>query len=126
VSRVPEENLPAVPAVAAISTAPATAAVSAASAATAMAATSAAITASPAAATAAALSLRPCFIHHEVSPAEILTVQRIDRAIRIFVAVHFDKRKPARLPGKTIADQIHTRGSYTYLREPLVELIFRR
>jgi beta-lactamase class A len=100
VSRVPNWRgyLPAVAAVAAITAASTTAAVSTAPAATtAVAATSATVTTTAAApATAAgALCLRPCFVHHEVSPAEILTVQRIDRAIRVFVTVHFDEREAA-------------------------------
>jgi hypothetical protein len=54
-----------------------------------------------------------------------LTVERIHRPIRIFVAIHFDECETARLPRKTIADEIDARGCYTDLREPLVELIFR-
>jgi hypothetical protein len=108
-------TLPAISAIAAITTAAAPATTAAtmttASAATAaVATTSAAITATAAAAstatTTAALGLWPGFIHHEVSPAEVLTVQRIDRAIRIFVIGHFDEGKAARLSRKTIADQI--------------------
>jgi hypothetical protein len=97
--------------------------------ATASAATAAAPTAVPAASSTAATTgtfcLRPCFIHHEVAPAEILTIQRIHRAIRIVVAIYFDEREPARLSRKTIANEIDARGCYTDLREPLVELIFR-
>jgi len=98
--------------------------------ATASAATSAAAPASVSAAPATSaatgtLCLRPCFIHHEVAPAKILAVQRIDRAIRIFIAIYFDECKPARLPCKTVTDEIDARGCYANLREPLVELIFR-
>jgi hypothetical protein len=78
--------------------------------ATATAATAAATAAiSPAASATTATGtfcLRPCFVHHEVSPAEILTVQRIHCAVRIFVAIYFDEREPARLSRKTIADEI--------------------
>jgi hypothetical protein len=35
-----------------------------------------------------------------------LTIQRIHRAIRIVVAIHFDERETARLSGKTITYQI--------------------
>jgi hypothetical protein len=49
----------------------------------------------PTAASAATLSLRPCFIHYQVPPAEILPVQRVDGAIRIFVALHFHEGKTA-------------------------------
>jgi hypothetical protein len=117
--------LPAISTVAAITAAPATA--TATVAATSTAATSAASAAIPAApATAAALCLGTCFIHHEVSPAEILTVQGVHGAIRVFVIGHFNEGEPARLSRKTIANQIDARGSYTDLREPLVELLFRR
>jgi len=54
----------------------------------------AAVSAAPAAA-AAALCLRPCFVHHQVAPAEILPVQRIHRAIRILIIIHFDEGEPA-------------------------------
>jgi hypothetical protein len=122
-------RLPAIATVAAISAAPATAAVSATAtptAATAMAAASAAISTAPTSTAAAALRLGTCFIHHEVSPAEILTVQGVHRAIRVFVVGHFNEGEPARLSRKTVANQIDARGSYTDLRKPLVELLFRR
>src|SRR6266849_1349306 len=107
--------LPAIATVAAITAAPATAAVAAASTATATSATAA-----------GALCLGTRFIHHEVSPAEVLPVQGINRAIRIFVSVDFDERETARLARETVADEIDARGRYTDLRKPLVELIFRR
>jgi hypothetical protein len=91
----------------------------------AVAATTAGVPAASATATTAALCLRPRFIDHEVSPAEILTVQRINGAIRVLVITHFDEGESTRLARKTIADQIDTRGSYTHLREPFVELVFR-
>jgi hypothetical protein len=123
-------RLPAIATVTAISAAPATASVAPAAtptAATAMAAASSAISAAPASTTAAtALCLGTCFIHHEVSPAEILTVQGVHRAVRIFVVGHFNEGESARLPRKTVANQIDAGGSYTDLRKPLVELLFRR
>jgi len=91
-----------------------------------MATTSAAVPASPATTASAALCLGTCFIHHEVSPAKILTVQRIHRAIRVFVIGYFNEGEPARLARKPVANQIDARGSYTDLRKPLVELLFRR
>jgi hypothetical protein len=118
--------LPAIATVAAIS-APATAAMAPApTAATAMTTASAAVPAAPTAATTATLRLGTRFIHHEVSPAEILTVQGVHRAIRIFVIGHFNEGEPARLSRKPVANQIDARRSYTDLREPLVELVFRR
>jgi hypothetical protein len=104
-------DLPAIAAVAAISAAPATAAVPTAATTTAAVAATSAAVATAAAASAAtattALRLRPRFVHDQVSPAEILPVQRVNRTIRIFVIVHFDEREPARLPGETISDQIN-------------------
>jgi hypothetical protein len=69
-----------------------------------MAAASTAITAASAATTTAAFRLRPRFIDHEVSAAEVLPVQRVNRAIRIFVTGDFDECKSARLPSKAVAD----------------------
>jgi hypothetical protein len=64
-----------------------------------MTAASTAVTAAapsaPAAAPSATLSLRPRFIHYQVPPAEILPVQRVDRSVCIFVALHFHERKTA-------------------------------
>jgi hypothetical protein len=116
------EGLPAIPAVAAISAASATAA---ASATTAVSATTAAVSAAPATA-AAAFRLRPCFVHHEVAPAKILPIQRINCAIRVLIIGNFNEREAPRLARETIPNEIHTRWRYAYLREPLVELIFRR
>jgi len=91
--------LPAVPAVSTISTAPATAAVATPATTTAaMASATTPITTATAAAPAAStatLSLWPRFIHYQVPPAEILSVQRIDRAIGIFVALHLHEGKTA-------------------------------
>jgi hypothetical protein len=91
----------------------------------AVATTSAAITTASAAASTAALGLWPRFVHDEVSPTEVLTVQRINCAIRVFVVAHLDESESTRLPGKSITNQIDARGCDTDLREPLVELIFR-
>ncbi len=102
-----ESSLPAiaaVSAVSAISAAPAAATTMAATATT-TAAASSAVSAAPATA-AAAFCLRPCFIHHEVAPAKILTIQRIHRAVRVFVVGYFHERESTRLPGETVTDQI--------------------
>ncbi len=131
------DSLPAIAAVAAITTttiaatpaasaatAPATAA---AVAATSTAVTSTAATAAPAsAATTGALSLRPRLVDHQVPSTEILTVQGVDGALRVFVIGYFNERETTRLSCKAIADQIDTRRGYTDLREPFMKLIFRR
>jgi len=82
-------------------------------------------TTTPTAAT-AAFCLRPCFIHHQVPPTEILAVQGIDRPVRIFVVGEFNESKTARLSREAVSDEIDARGSNANLREPFVELIFRR
>jgi hypothetical protein len=78
------------------------------------------------AASAAALSLRTCFVDYQVPPAEILAVQGIDGAVGVFVVLNLDEGKTARLSRKTVTNEIDTRGSNTYLREPFLKLIFRR
>jgi hypothetical protein len=93
--------LPAVPAISAV--AAISAASTASTATAAVTAAPAAVSAAPAT-TAAALSLRPCFVHHEVTPAEILTVQGIDGPIRVFIVGNFDEGEAARLSSKTITD----------------------
>jgi hypothetical protein len=129
-------GLPAIAAVAAISTAiaatPAATASASTTAAT-VAATSAAVTSTTAATsapasapTAGTLGLRPGFVDHQVPSTEVLTVQGVDGAVRIFVIGYFNEGEATRLPCKAIADQIDTRGSYTDLREPFMKLIFRR
>jgi hypothetical protein len=98
--------LPAITTIAAITAAPATATMAATpTATTTMAAASAAVPAAPATTTtAAALCLGTCFIHYQVSSAEILTVQGVHRAIRVFVIGHFNEGEPARLSRKAIAN----------------------
>jgi len=58
-----------------------------------MAAAAAAVPSTSGTTTAAALRLGTRFIHNEVSPAEILAVQGIDRAIRVFIVGNFDESK---------------------------------
>jgi hypothetical protein len=121
--------LPAIATIAAIAAATTVTAASATTAATPSAATAAPTTvtsAAPAATTATTLSLGTRFIHDEVPPAKILTVQGVDSAVRVFIVGDFDECESARLPGETVADEIDARGSNTNLRKPLVELLFRR
>jgi hypothetical protein len=127
--RAEEIRLPAVAAIATVAAIPAAPAsvTTPPAATTTVAATPGTTTAAvPAAAPAAgALGLRARFVHHEVSTAEILTVHGIDCAVCVFVVVDFDEGETAGLPSETIANEIDTRRSYTDLRKPLVELIFR-
>ena len=93
---VPDACLPAVTAVAAISTTITAASATAASSTAATATASTAVpTTTASATTAAALRLGTRFIHNEVSPAKILTIQGIDRAVRIFIVSNFDEGKTA-------------------------------
>jgi hypothetical protein len=91
-------------------------------------ATAAAVTttASGPPATAATLSLRARLVYHQVPAAEILAVQGVDGAVGIFIALHFDEGKTARLSRETVTNQIDARGSNAYLREPFLKLFFRR
>jgi hypothetical protein len=110
------EGLPAVPAIATVSAISATSATTTvASAPAATTASSSAVTTAPSATATTAFSLRPRFIHDEVPPTEVLSVQRIDCLIRIFVVCYFHKGEAARLTRKTVTDQIDTRGSHTDL-----------
>jgi hypothetical protein len=115
--------LPAIAAVSAIAAAPATAAM-AATPTTAATAPAAVTTTTAPAATALCLGTR--FIHHQVSPAKILPVQRIDRTVRIFVAVDLHEGETARLARETVTNQIDPRGRYPHLRKPLLKLFLRR
>jgi len=70
--------------------------------------------------------LRPRFIDDEVPPAEVLAVQRVDRAVGVFVALHFHEGKAAGLTREPVTNEIDTRGSYANLCEPFLQLLFRR
>jgi ABC-type enterobactin transport system permease subunit len=89
--------LPAVAAITAVTTAAAITTIAAASTPATTATMSATAAAKPtaAAATTAALLLRTSFIHHQITPTEVLAVERVDRAIGFFVVVDFDESKTA-------------------------------
>lgn len=119
-----DSSLPAITAVAAIPTvatpAPATAAtVPATPAAVAAAGSSATAT------TAAAFGLRARFVDDEIAAAKVLSVKRVNRAVGVVVAVHFDEGEAAGLSCETVPNQINTRGSDTHLRKPFLHLFFR-
>jgi hypothetical protein len=109
-------HLPAIATVAAISAtitaitttaATATASPTAASVAAPAAAIPAAAPWPPAPTAASTFRLGPCFVHHQVAPAEVLAVEGVHSAIGVFVIVHFHKRESARLPGEPVANQIN-------------------
>jgi len=94
-------------------------------AATAMATASAAVPAAPATTAAAALCLGTCFIHTS-SSAEILNRSGSsprDPHLRHWSLLRRRNRATVRKP---IANQIDAEGVTPILREPLVELVFRR
>jgi hypothetical protein len=108
-----EARLPAIATVttvtAAITATTATAPTTAASVATPPAAIPAAAPAWPTTTTAASpFSLGPCFVHYQVAPPKVLTVEGVHGAISIFIIVHFHKREPARLPSEPVTNQINT------------------
>src|SRR5215471_21096912 len=100
VSQIRTSCSPAIAAVAAISAAPASVTTPTPTA----SAASTSITAAPA--STAALCLRTRLVDHQVSSAEILPVQGINCAIRIFVAVDFDEGESARLTRETVSNEI--------------------
>ena len=88
-----EDQLPAVAAVATITSISAAASTTTAAA---VATASAATAAVPSATTAAgAFRLRARFIDHKVPTTEVLTVEAIDRAIGVFIAGNFDEGEAA-------------------------------
>jgi hypothetical protein len=117
-------RLPAVSAIAAVAAATATAtAITTASTATTAAMSTASATTTTVATTSAAITpattaaastttattafgLRSRFVHHQVASAKILTVQRVDRAIRILVVAQFNECESTRLARETIPNQI--------------------
>jgi len=86
---------------------------------------SSAATAAKTATAAASLCLGTRFVDHQVSPAEILPVQGINRPVRVLVVGYFDESKSARLARETVTNEVDTRRGNTHLRKPLLKLIFR-
>jgi hypothetical protein len=84
-------------------------------------------TTTPAAAEASSASaapagfLRTCFIDHQVAPAEVLPVHRIDRAIRFFVVCNFYECESTRLTREPVADEIDCRGIDASLCEKIMQ-----
>jgi hypothetical protein len=114
-SELKSGHLPAIAPVTAISAAiaPITTTAATATAPTTAATPTAAVTAAaparPSATTAAStFSLGPCFVHYQVAPPKVLTVEGVHGAISIFIIVHFHKREPARLPSEPVTNQINT------------------
>ncbi len=110
-----QPRLPAITAVAAISTTVSTAATTtsaAVAATTPVASAPTAISTATASArparAASTFRLRPRFVHYQVAPSKILTVERIDGAIGIFIVGHFHECESTGLPGETVTNEIYT------------------
>jgi hypothetical protein len=75
--------------------------------------------------TATALLLRARFIDHQIAATEVLTVERVNGAISLFVIGDFNESETARLSRKTVADEIDCGRVDTSLREKFMKRIFR-
>jgi hypothetical protein len=109
------------------STTAAATAASTATATTTSAATAASTAAIPSAATttsASAFTRRTRLIHDHVAAHEILAVQRLNRAVCIFIIRHFNETETARLPRKTIPHQSYIRRRNSRLRKPVSHILF--
>jgi hypothetical protein len=53
-----------------------------------------------------------------------MAVERLNSAARIFVVIHFDEAKAARLSGKTVPHQRHIRRRNTGFRKPVRHIFF--
>ena len=84
--------LPTVAAVAAISAIASASATATAAAIASASATASAVSTATASAR-GAFRLRPRFIHDKVPTTEVLTVEAVDRAVRVFIAGDFDERE---------------------------------
>jgi hypothetical protein len=121
------KGLPAVTAITAVATTAPIATIAAASTTTAtttMPTTTAAET-TTAAPTAATLLLGTSFIDHQIAATEVLTVERVNGAISLFVIGDFNESETARLSRKTVADEIDCGRVDTSLREKFMKRIFR-
>jgi hypothetical protein len=114
----------------AVASATEAAAIAIASAATATAASTAEATAAAAttaaAAAAAATAALHRFIHAERAAAELLSVERCDRCLRVFVARHRHEREPARTAGLAIHYDRDLFDRSTFFTERSTELVLGR
>jgi hypothetical protein len=62
-----------------------------------------------------ALSRWPRFVHYDVAAHEIVTIQSLDGALGLVVAIDLDKPEPAWLARKTVAHQGNVCGSNSRL-----------
>jgi hypothetical protein len=112
--------LPAIPAISAVATIS-----SAPTPVTPAPPSSSSATASKTATASASLCLGTRFVDHQVSPAEILPVQGINRTVRVLVVGYFNESESARLARETVTNEVDTRRGNTDLRKPLLKLVFR-
>ena len=97
-------SLPAIAAVAAVAAIPTASTATTTAIPTAPAATAPTITTSAATA-AGALGLRTGFVDDKVPATEVLTVEAIDGAIRIFIVGDLDESETTGLPREAVANQ---------------------
>jgi hypothetical protein len=64
------------------------------------------------------------FIYNDVASHEIVPVERFNGTAGVFVIVHFDEAKAARLSRKAIADQRHIGRRHSRLPEPGGDVFF--
>ena len=100
------EELPAIAAVATIAAVPATAT---ATTTTIIAASATPIAPAASAAAPRSFRLRAGFVDYEVPATEVLTVEAVDSAIRIFIAGDFDEGEAARLACEAVTNETDCR-----------------
>jgi len=115
-----KESLPAIAAITAVATI-STIAAAPSTAATMSAPSTATATKAAAATPTSARLLRARFIDHQVAPTEVLSVHRIDRAIRFFVVRDFNECESARLAREPVANEINCRGIDASLCEKIMQ-----
>jgi hypothetical protein len=122
-----QTRLPAIPAIspvsATIATTPTTTAATSAPTAAASTVPSTTAATRPSSAASAALRLRPRLIHHQVAPAKILSIQRINGPLHVLI-IHFHECEAPGLAREPVADQVDVRRRHAHLRKPLVQLFF--
>jgi hypothetical protein len=126
----PAATTTAAPAATATTAAATTAASATAVTATAPAPATPATTAAAAAETTATTTTAPAFargtrfIYNDVASHEIVPVERFNGTAGVFVIVHFDEAKAARLSRKAIADQRHIGRRHSRLPKPGGDVFF--
>ena len=117
-------KLPAVAAVTTIAAVAATAAATTTAIATVIASSATSVAPATTAPT-RSFGLRAGFVDNEVPATEVLTVEAIDGAIRIFIVGNFDEGEAARLACEAVTNKTDCRRANSQLTKPLLQLLFR-